>query len=107
MSKRKQLIFFTWFQLFVLLFPMAIKEVHIHVGESHLEHTATHEFVLQPYAQDHCEICDFEFVPFIPAQSVSVPVEPLYSSAIVSETTRFCVVDEASNTRLRAPPVCL
>ena len=106
MSKRKQIILFTWFQLFVLLFPMAIKEVHIHVGESHLEHTATHEFVLQPYAQDHCEICDFEFVPFIPAEKVSIPTEPQYSSLVVSSAYRSCVVEVATITRLRAPPVC-
>ncbi len=106
MSKRKQLLIFTWIHLFVLLFPMAIKEVHFHAGESGLSHTVSDGFVLQKYASDKCAICDFEFVPFISSESVTVPAEPDYSSFVQSIVVDSPVFEAVSLQRLRAPPGC-
>lgn len=108
MQKRNRyIILLAWMQVFLLLFPTAIKAIHCHVHEvnSVIECRGVLAYAPQIHSAS-CPICDFEFVQFAQPAAIALPDAPELFGKPVTISLSFVEGNPVILPSLRAPPVC-
>jgi len=104
LKHQKNSILLVAFHIVVLLSPLLAKEFHHH--ENSFNHTGFHHEKTVSQENQHCLICDFEYVNVISPENIKLPL--IFASIPIQETflkqTPLC--EFVHYYSLRVPPSC-